>query len=57
MIALTLQEGEARALEAMLDLILTNESASAAVFADGAQRRKVKRISMKLHWAGQGAET
>ena len=53
MITLTLQRDEAEALEALLDLLLTNEAASAAVFADGNQRRKVKRASMKLHWAGQ----
>ena len=51
MITLTLQRDEAEALEVLLDLILTNEAASAAVFADGNQRRKVKRASMKLHWA------
>jgi hypothetical protein len=51
MIAMTLQDDEAQALEALLDLILTNEAASAAVFTDGNQRRKVKRVSMKLHWA------
>ena len=51
MINLTLQRDEAEALEALLDLILTNEAASAAVFEDGSQRRKVKRTSMKLHWA------
>jgi hypothetical protein len=55
MIALTLQADEAEAIEALLDLILTNEAASAAVFADGNQRRKVKRVSMKLHWAKQEA--
>ena len=53
MITLTLQRDEAEALEALLDLLLTNEAASAAVFADGNQRRKVKRTSLKLHWAGQ----
>ena len=51
MINLTLQRDEAEALESLLDLLLTNEAASAAVFADGSQRRKVKRTSMKLHWA------
>ena len=51
MIALTLQDDEAQALKSLLDMILTNEAASAAVFADGNQRRKVKRVSMKLHWA------
>ena len=53
MITLTLQRDEAEALEALLDLLLTNDAASAAVFEDGNQRRKVKRASMKLHWAGQ----
>jgi len=46
-----MQDDEADALEAMLDKILTNKDASEAVFQDGAQRRKIKRISMKLHWA------
>ena len=50
MITLTLQRDEAEALESLLDLLLTNKAASAAVFADGAQRRSVKRVSMKLHW-------
>lgn len=48
---LKLQGDEAAALEALLDLLLTNEAASKAVFADGAQRRCVKRVSMKLNWA------
>jgi len=48
---ITMQDDEADALEAMLDKILTNKDASEAVFQDGAQRRKIKRISMKLHWA------
>lgn len=51
MITLTLQRDEAEALEALLDLLLTNEAASAAVFADGNQRRKVKRTRMKLQWS------
>ena len=51
MITLTLQRDEAEALEALLDLLLTNEAAAAVVFEDGNQRRKVKRTSMKLHWA------
>ena len=51
MIALSLHQDEAQALKSLLDLILTNEAASAAVFADGSQRRKVKRASMKLQWA------
>jgi hypothetical protein len=49
--AITIQDDEAEALEALLDMLLTNEAASNAVFADGDQRRKVKRVSMKLHWA------
>jgi hypothetical protein len=48
---ITLQTDEAAALEALLDMLLTNEAASKAVFADGAQRRKVKRVLMKMHWA------
>jgi len=48
---LTLQADDAEALEALLDLLLTNEAASKAVFTDGAQRRSVKRVSMKLNWA------
>jgi len=51
MMDLTLQADEAEALEALLDMLLTNEAACKAVFADGAQRRAVKRVSMKLHWA------
>lgn len=46
-----LQTDEAEALEALLDLLLTNTAASAAVFATADQRRSVKRVSMKLHWA------
>ena len=53
---ITLQTDEAAALEALLDMLLTNEAACKAVFADGAQRRKVKRISMKLHWAKNSTE-
>jgi len=51
MINLTLQASEADNLERLLDLILTNEAASKAVFTDGAQRRDVQRVSKKLHWA------
>ena len=56
MITLTLQQDEAQAVEALLDLILTNSAASAAVFADGGQRRKVLRVSKKLHWAMSGSQ-
>lgn len=48
---LALQPAEADALEAMLDLILTNEAACKAVLPDGDQRRSVARVSLKLHWA------
>lgn len=48
---ITLQADEAEALEALLDMLLTNEAACKAVFRDGDQRRKVKRVSLKLHWA------
>ena len=50
---LDLQEDEADALEALLDKILTSEAASKAAFKDGAERRLVKRVSMKLHWSKQ----
>lgn len=50
---LDLQQKEAEALESLLDKILTSEAASKAAFADGAERRLVKRVSMKLHWAKQ----
>jgi len=53
---ITIQDDEAEALEALLDMLLTNEAACKAVFADGAQRRKVKRVSMKLHWAKNSTE-
>ena len=48
---LDLQQQEAEALKALLDKVLTSEEASKAAFADGAERRLVKRVSMKLHWA------
>ena len=48
---LDLQQKEAEALEALLDKILTSEAASKSAFKDGAERRLVKRVSMKLHWA------
>jgi len=50
---LDIQEDEADALEALLDKILTSEAASKAAFRDGAERRLVKRVSMKLHWSKQ----
>jgi hypothetical protein len=50
---LNLQSEEADALEELLDKILTNEAASKAAFTDGAQRRLVKRVSMKLRWSKQ----
>ena len=53
MVNITLQQEEADALEALLDKILTSEAASKAAFPDGAERRLVKRVSMKLHWAKQ----
>lgn len=53
MMQLNLQKDEADALEELLDKILTSEAASKAAFPDGAQRRLVKRVSMKLHWAKQ----
>jgi hypothetical protein len=53
MMRLDLQDDEADALEALLDKILTSEAASKAAFPDGAERRSVKRVSMKLHWAKQ----
>ena len=48
-----LQDDESDALEALLDKILTSEAASKAAFKDGAERRLVKRVSMKLHWSKQ----
>ena len=53
MVNITLQQEEADALEALLDKILTSEAASKAAFSDGAERRLVKRVSMKLHWGKQ----
>ena len=50
---IVLQDDEAEALEALLDKILTSEAASKAAFRDGAERRLVKRVSMKLHWVKQ----
>lgn len=55
MITLSLQCEEADAVERVLDLIITNEAASKAVFKDGAERRAAVRASKKLHWA-KGAD-
>lgn len=49
--SIELQNEEADALEQLLDKILTSEAASKAAFKDGAERRLVKRVSMKLHWS------
>ena len=46
-----IQDDEADALEAMLDKALISGATASNLFQDGAQRRKVKRVSMKLHWA------
>lgn len=51
MITLNLQIEEVDAVERILDLIITNEEASKAVFQDGAERRSVVRASKKLNWA------
>ena len=51
MITLTLHDDEADAVERILDLIITDEAASKAVFRDGAERRSALRASKKIHWA------
>jgi len=51
MITIHLHPDEAEAVERLLDLILTDEAASKAVFDSGGQRRSVLRASKKLHWA------
>jgi len=53
---LILQPEEADALENLLDKILTSEAASNAAFRDKAERRLVKRVSMKLNWAKGGVQ-
>lgn len=53
MINLTLQDDEAAAVEKLIDVILTNQQASDAIFKDGAERRSAKRVSRKLFWAKQ----
>jgi len=42
----TLQEDEAREIETLLDGLLIS-----GVINDGAARRRIRRVSMKLHWA------
>lgn len=54
MITLHLQQDEAVAVERILDMILTNEAASKAVFSDGAEKRSVRRFSKKIYWAMNG---
>jgi len=54
MMQITLQQEEADIVERLLDLILTDEAASKAVFKDGAERRAALRASKKLHWAKAG---
>lgn len=51
MITVKLQKNEADAVERILDLILTNENFSKAIFFDGSERRDVLRVSKKIHWA------
>ena len=51
MITLTLHKDEADAVERILDLIITDEVSSKAVFRDGAERRSALRVSKKIHWA------
>lgn len=54
MLNLNFQQEEADIVERLLDLILTDEAASKAVFKDGAERRAALRASKKLHWAKAG---
>ena len=55
MITINLHPDEAEAVERLLDLILTDEAASKAVFESGAQRRSALRASKKLHWSKREA--
>ena len=48
MINLVLQDDEARAVEKILDLILTTKSASEVVFKDGNERRCAVRASRNI---------
>jgi hypothetical protein len=50
MLKLTLQREEAEALESILDALLISGTIS-----DGAQKRSIRRVSMKIHWAKQNA--
>ena len=52
-VQITLQADEAATLEALLDKILTSKGASDVLFDSGADRRAVKRVSMKLLWSKQ----
>lgn len=56
MITLTLHQDEADAVERMLNKILTNKTASDVLFESGSERRSVKRVSMKLHWAKESKD-
>lgn len=53
MFEIKFQEDEAEIVERILDLILTNESASEAVFKSGAEKRLALRASKKFYWARQ----
>jgi len=48
---LTLQDEEADQLEALIDALLIDPQSKA--LEDGKIRRRLRRISMKLHWARQ----
>ena len=48
---ITLQEDEADELERVLDAMLISGS-----LKDGSVRRRIKRVSMKLHWASKKDE-
>ena len=48
---ITLQDDEADELERVLDAILASDAD-----IDGAMRRKLRRVSRKLHWAKQKDE-
>jgi hypothetical protein len=48
---LTLQDDEADNLEAFIDAVLAETGPKAIM--DGKVRRRLRRVSMKLHWARQ----
>ena len=48
---LTLQDDEADNLEAFIDAVLAETGPRAIM--DGKVRRRLRRVSMKLHWARQ----